>query len=187
MIEVTTLSMFVGTLFTMRNMKNMPNSLFQSRGRSYRVKMEVDYLKLSLFKFGFLLVAVGFSILLYAKVWGEEWKSYAETDLYECFYDTENMTGPGENIVRVWTKLEYTEKGVDRVVREFGKYYANLSYSLELWEINCDEKKHRVLSVTEYSTEGRILHTNPSESHPLPWINIFPGSIGESLYRAVCK
>jgi hypothetical protein len=130
---------------------------------------------------------MGFSIFFWAEAQGEDWKLYAKTDLYECFYDAENVTEPSENIVRVWTKLEYTERGIAGIVKEFGKHYESLSYSLRLWEINCAEKRQRILSITEYSVEGNILYTNPAGSRPSDWKDISPESVGENLYKAVCK
>lgn len=84
--------------------------------------------------------------------------------LNECFYYAENMTRSYKNIVWVWIKLEYTEKGIAESVKEFGKDYENLSYSLQLWEIDCPAKKQRILSINEYSVEGNIFNTKPDKS-----------------------
>jgi hypothetical protein len=121
------------------------------------------------------------------EVWGADWKLFAETDLYECFYDVEDATPSSKNIVEVWTKLEYTKKGVTGVIKEFGKHYADLSYSLELMEINCGEKKDRILSITEYSADGKILYANSVQGRLPAWKIIHRESVDESLYRAVCK
>jgi hypothetical protein len=107
--------------------------------------------------------------------------------LYECFYDAEDTTPSSKNIVDVWAKLEYTKKGITGIVKEFGKHYADLSYSLELWEINCAEKKDRILSITEYSVEGKILYANSAKGRPPAWKIIPRESVDESLYKAVCK
>jgi hypothetical protein len=133
------------------------------------------------------VILIGLTIFSYGEVWGEDWRLYAKTDLYECFYNAENMIRSSQDIVEVWTKLEYTERGIIETVKKFGKYYENLSYSLELWEINCAKKRHRLLSVTLYSVEGRILYTNQAGSHLPPWKIISRESIEESLYKAVCK
>jgi len=134
-----------------------------------------------------VLLVVGLTIFGYAEVWGADWKLFAETPLYECFYDREDTTPSSKNIVDVWTKLEYTEKGIAGIVKRYGKHYADLSYSLELWEINCAEKKDRILSITEYSTEGRILYGNSVNDRPPAWKIIPRESVDESLYKAVCK
>jgi hypothetical protein len=133
------------------------------------------------------VILIGLFIFGYAEVWGADWKLYAKTDLHECFYNAENMIRSSQDIVEVWTKLEYTERGIIETVKKFGKHYENLSYSLELWEINYAEKKHRLLSITLYSVEGNILYTNQAGSRPPPWKIISRESIEESLYKAVCK
>ncbi len=133
------------------------------------------------------IILIGLFIFGYAEVWGEDWKLYAKTDLHECFYNAENMIRSSQDIVEVWTKLEYTERGIIETVKKFGKHYENLSYSLELWEINCAKKRHRLLSITLYSVEGNILYTNQAGSRPPPWKIISRESIEESLYKAVCK
>ena len=148
--------------------------------------MEMKLMKL-LFKLGFPLVMIGLATLSHAEVWGADWRLYANTDLYECFYDAENIVRSSEDIVKVWAKLVYTERGVIEMVKEFGKHYENLSYSLGLWEINCAGKKHRLLSTTAYSLEGNILYTNQAGSRPPPWKIISRESVEESLYKAVCK
>ena len=91
-------------------------------------------------RLGVISVVIGLAIFGCAKAWAEDWTLYAKTDLYECSYDTEHMIRSSQDIVKVWTKLVYTERGVAEMVKEFGKHYENLSYSLELWEINCAEK-----------------------------------------------
>ena len=142
-------------------------------------------MKSSLGKLGVILI--GLAIFGYADAWARDWRLYAKTDLYECFYDAENITRSSKNIVGVWARLEYTEKGISGIVKEFGKHYENLSYSLELWEIDCVKKKQRILSITEYSVEGSILYMNPAKSRPSAWKSISREAVGESLYNAVCK
>ncbi|MGD0406007.1 MAG: surface-adhesin E family protein [Candidatus Bathyarchaeia archaeon] len=144
-------------------------------------------MKSLLIRLGVTLVIIGLALFNYAEVWAEDWRLYAKTDLYECFYNAEDMIRSSQDIVEVLTKLVYTERGVVEMVKEFGKHYENLSYSLELWEINCAEKKHRLLSTTTYSVEGNILYTNQAGSRPPPWKIISRESVEESLYKALCK
>ncbi len=132
------------------------------------------------------LLCTGLIFSWSVEVWGADWKLFAETDSYECFYDAEDSAPSLNNIVDVWTKLEYTEKGVKGIVKKFGEHYADLCYSLELWEINCGEKKERILSITEYSAEGKILYASSAQGQPA-WKMIPRQSVDESLYKAVCK
>ena len=133
------------------------------------------------------VILVGLVIFSYSEVWGVDWKLFVETDLYECFYDAEDASRSAQNIVDVLVRLEYTKEGVTGVVKEFGKRYADLSYSLELFEINCAEKKERILSVTEYTEEGKILYTNSVKGRLPPWKIVPQKSMDETLYKIVCK
>jgi len=144
-------------------------------------------MKSSLVRLKIALMMMGFVILPYAEAWAEDWRLYTETDLYECFYDAEDTIRSSEDKVKVWTKLEYTQRGVIEMVKKFGKHYGTLSHSLELWEINCAEKKDRLLSITAYTAEGNILYTDQAGSRPPPWKVISRESVEESLYKVSCK
>jgi hypothetical protein len=89
--------------------------------------------------------------------------------------------------VDVWAKLEYTKEGITGIMKKFGKHYADLSYSLELFEINCTEKKERILSITEYSVDGKILYANSVQGRLPAWKKIPRESVDENLYKTVCK
>ena len=137
------------------------------------------------------VILIGLAIFGYGEVWGADWKHFSSTDLYECFYYAEGMTrytditgGPPKNIARVWIKLEYTEKGIDGMVKKFGKEYENLSYSIYLKEINCVEKTDHHLSMTHYDNKGGVIYFSSSFSK---WDFIAPETMGESLYKEVCK
>ena len=138
-------------------------------------------------RFGVSSLVIGLAIFGCAEAWARDWKLYAKTDLYECFYDTEDVIHSPQDIVEVWTKSEYTERGVAEMVKKFGKYYENLSYSLELWEINCAERKARLLLTTEYSADQNILYNDQPGKHLPPWKIISRESVEENLYKALCK
>jgi hypothetical protein len=143
--------------------------------------------KLISVRFGVISVVMGLAIFGDAEAWARDWRLYAKADLYAFSYDAESMTRSSQGIVEVWTKSEYTERGVIEMVIKFGKHYENLSYSLELWEINCVEKRHRLLLFTAYSAEGNVLYNDEAGSRPPPWKTISRGSVEESLYKALCK
>jgi hypothetical protein len=134
-------------------------------------------------KLGVILV-IGLTIFGYAEVWGAEWKFYGSSEKVFYYYDTQSITHPSKDIVRVWERWDYTEKGVLDKVGKFGKEYENLSHTIFLWEINCSEKKDRGLSLTHYDHKGSAIHSIRS---PSEWSFITPESIGEIMYKEVCK
>jgi hypothetical protein len=117
-----------------------------------------DQMKSLSVKLGVILV--GLIIFTHVEVWGADWKFVSSTDLYKGFYYGEKMTKPykGISLVRVWVKLEYTEKGIAEYVKKFGKDYENLSYSLELWDIDCKTRRYIIWSTTQYSIKGNIIN-----------------------------
>ncbi len=141
----------------------------------------------SLVKLEITLILMGFVIIYSTNVYARDWRLYAKTDSYECSYDAEDIIRSSQDIVDIWTKSEYTDRGVTEMVIKFGKHYAKLSYSLELWEINCAGKEDRLLSITAYSVERNILYTDQAGSRLPPWKAISKGSVEESLYRALCN
>jgi hypothetical protein len=141
-------------------------------------------------RLGVTLVIIGLALFTYAEVWGADWKFYGRTDKYSSFYNAKSISHPSENIVEVWEKQDYTNKGVNYMVEGLGEKYKNLSHSITLWQINCADKKFRFLSLTHYSKENspiyswKLLYSSDSSTE---WTSFTPGSLGEGLYKAVCK
>ena len=136
------------------------------------------------------VLCIGLIILGSAEVWGGDWMFYGKTYKYSCFYDAKSISHPSENIVEVWEKQDYTNKGVNYMVEGLGEKYKNLSHSITLWQINCADKKFRFLSLTHYSKENspiyswKLLYSSDSSTE---WTSFTSGSLGEGLYKAVCK
>jgi len=134
-----------------------------------------------------IVLVIGVIIVGCTGTQGGHWRVFSSTDLYEGSYYVESMTrsrnkviSNPRDLVRVSIKLQYREKGIAEYVKKFGKDYGNLSYSLELWEIDCISRKHRMLSFYQYSIRGDVLNTNQAK-------NQFSESVGNSLSEAVCK
>jgi len=108
------------------------------------------------------------------------WKLLGSTDLYEAFYYVSKSHLLYKATVLVSVKLEYTEKGVAAYAREFGKEYENLSYSLQLWEVDCRGRTERMSSSSQYSASGNMINTKPAKGRPSE-------SLGKSLSEAVCQ
>ena len=141
-------------------------------------------------RLGVTLVIIGLALFTYAEVWGADWKFYGRTDKYSSFYDAKSISHPSENIVEVWEKQDYTNKGVNYMVEGLGEKYKNLSHSITLWQINCADQKFRFLSLTYYSKEEKVIYSwkvlyssGPSEE----WSPFISGSLGERLFKEVCK
>ena len=133
------------------------------------------------------IIFIGLVIFGCAGKRAPNWRLFAETqaDIGVIYYDAANTTHPSKHIVRTWVRLVYSNQGVALQVKELGKRYEDLSYTLILWELNCVGQKNRVLQSTSYSRDGKIISSNLSQQ--TEWSSINPGSIGEILYKTVCK
>ncbi len=109
-----------------------------------------------------------------------KWKFLASSDLYEGYYYVSKSHLLYKSTVQVSVKLEYTEKGMAEYVKEFGKHYENLSYSLQLWEINCPAREYRILSMNQYSAEGNRISSKPAKGR-------LSEALGKRLLEAVCN
>ncbi len=122
-------------------------------------------------------------ILNTSEVWAERWKYYGVNENGWYFYDTESLTRPQENTVIVSVQSAYTEKGVSHWVREGGKEFQNLGYSLVWCELNCAERSIRNLRIVFYSSGKKIFY--PIRSNE--WQLFVPDSMSEGLCNQVCK
>ena len=145
----------------------------------------------SLFKLGVVLIIIFFFVVgcqtpvkkdEYSK--GADWKYFASTENFLVYYDTQTITRLSKNIVRVWVRYSYTKKGVLYHMQNFGEEYENLSHSIYLMEIDCVEKMHRTLLMTDYDNKGIAIKS--STYFPLEGQIIPPGSVFELLYKEVC-
>ena len=130
------------------------------------------------------VILIGLAIFGYGEVWGADWKLYFVHEIILNYYDAQSITRPSKNIVRVWTRSNYTEKGVIDIVGRLGKKYENLSDSTTLWEINCLEKKCRFLSIAYHNNKGEPISFFGS---PSEWDFIIPETMAEILYKEICK
>ncbi len=121
----------------------------------------------------------------YSVVWGADWKQIRSTNSATLYYDTEEITHPSKDIVKVLTKWVYTEKGIKNAQEMFGKNYKNLSYSTKSYEINCKDKTSRILSITDYNKDGTVISSDIKTN--AEWSRVSPESALESLYKMVCK
>jgi hypothetical protein len=137
-------------------------------------------------KVGVILI-IGFGIFTYTEVWGADWKLYDSNKLKKSYYNADSITRPSTNIVRVWVRWNFTEKGVMDMVRSAGKKLEKLEYSISLNEINCAEKTNRFLSWIYYDNNGKMIYSLSSSKLPTEWLSIVPESNADNLYKKLCK
>ena len=141
-------------------------------------------MKSLLVRLGVILI-IGLMMIGYAEAWGEDWKlGYSDSRTGQYYYDAENIIYPSPDVIRVWVKGIVTDEIINAAAKDIGEKYRDLSYLIFLTEINCKDKIMGDLKTTFYSKQGVAMISLPSTGDRYP---ISPGSMGEALYKAVCK
>ena len=136
-----------------------------------------------------------------------DWKPYAEDPHFSYYYDARKIEYPYKtmhnvmklelanvDIVRVRTKrIIKGEKGRDWQIQELKKLghrtqgFEGLEFVIVGEEVNCHEKKYRVLSEAYYSKDGGELNSVVRKvTGDEGWQPIPPHSDDDALYRALC-
>jgi len=68
----------------------------------------------------------GLAIFSYAEVWGEGWREFDRNDVEIGYYYVHSVRHLSDKIVRVWVKMEYTDKGLIEKFQKLSKNYENL-------------------------------------------------------------
>jgi len=142
-----------------------------------------------------LLLSAITILSLISQVQGAEWLSIGKDRVgNELFYDREILIKRSTDIIEVWMKGIYSDEGrkeriQDRTISKVSvERYEALGYALELQEIDCVKREFRVMAYTDYTADGRILHTTTIEQQPSEgWEPIIPESMGEIVAQIVCQ
>ena len=137
-------------------------------------------------KHGVIFAVIGY-IVFFSCVegWGADWKFIGQDVKGSGLeIDVASISRQPNNIVRVLVKHTRSKKSVTDWVKEFGEEYKDFSYSIDLEEYHCTEKKRRLLSLAQYSLGGGIIF---SDNSPGEWMFIPLNSIAEVIFKEVCK
>ena len=130
-----------------------------------------------------ILAVIGVIFLWSAEVWAADWKLYYASKTGLSYYDLGSITRSSTNTVKIWTKTVYSAETILDIVAKHGADFKEVNYCITLMELNCEDKKKRNLLENYYSEEGRPLVM----FRDLEWEEIIPESIGNVLYREICK
>jgi hypothetical protein len=105
-------------------------------------------------------------------------------NVFSC--NTVSIKHQTKNIIQVWEKIVYSEKGRDKNKQNITKKgYDKLSHSLDLVEVDCKRGMSRFLSITDYDKDGLVLN---SLSFDKPeWNQIVPDTEMDTLQKKACE
>ena len=136
-------------------------------------------------KLGVVFVVL-LGIVVSADAWGENWKALKSDDSGSSYYDLDSRALMSQGVIRVWEQYVYTAESVTRKMMKYGSKYEGLKNSMTLWEINCTEKKARIVSTADYSHDGKVISKTKEGAEPWPWGSYAPESLGGLLIQAIC-
>jgi hypothetical protein len=134
-------------------------------------------------KSGVLIGIIGLVVMGYTEGWGVDWKYYGTNEDGSYFYDTESITRQSENLVEVWVQSAYSPKSISHWLKEGGKSFQDLDFTLISLELNCVERSARYLRIVFYSKNGKVFYPMDNDE----WHFIAPDSMIESLHKEVCQ
>ena len=126
------------------------------------------------------------SIVVAADAWGENWKALKSDESGASYYDLDSRILISQGVFRVREQYVYTAESVTKKMMKYGSKYEGLKSSMTLWEINCTEKKARIISTGDYSHDGKVISKTKDGAEPWPWNSYAPGSLGGLLVQAIC-
>jgi hypothetical protein len=159
------------------------------------IRIDMKWNKL-LVKVGITLIGI-WSLFIYGsnEAAGAGWKLFQATSTGNIYYyDSTNIKRFTNNFLWVWVRIIETaglseedlkglkdpERAVDVIEKAQEKSTGEWK---QLFEINCLERKVRILSATLYNNNGSI---KDEYEIPSEWVHIPPGSVTNYLSKIVC-
>jgi hypothetical protein len=136
-------------------------------------------------KLGVVFFVIGFTIFGYAEVRGADWKYLYADENYSFFYDWQSINKTSTGSILVWEKMVPTQKTKEEKVKKSEPKFQNWDYTLLLEEIDCTERKIKLLKWIDYDENGKPISISDM-SKIINWEVITPESLGEALFEMVC-
>ncbi len=138
----------------------------------------------------FFMVVLTLSVFL-NDVWGANWIEYGRIKNGTVYYYDLDSVKKSSGKVKVWEKKMWGDKLRDKVITAMKKDNQcqdceRLSYTKTLYEIRCSGDLRRIITSTDYDTDGQVLFTSSGKIQD-EWSHIVQGSIFETLKRKVCR
>lgn len=113
---------------------------------------------------------------------------------YVSFYNYKNLIRL-DSTLKVWIKdrpfnaelsnarrqVIKERKGIEAPIKGYELYF----YSLNLYEVDCKDRKTRLISIIDYDTNGRVLD-NTDVDDVSKWENMVPSSVGNAKFSKIC-
>lgn len=114
----------------------------------------------------FMFVTFSATLAASAVAAGPEWVQLDENADSSFYYDKAGKSRPKEGIVRVETRVVYSEQGKADALKTLStsKDLAKLHESRYLYELNCGERESRLLNAAHLAKGGKVLRSTDLSS-----------------------
>lgn len=114
---------------------------------------------------------------------GDKWVQVASSNDKWCYYDKTSVVRKSDRDVKVWIRIEpkYELDAHGVFPRK-----ADFSHQIELWHNDCLNREIGTESHIEYDSSGTVLQSNNFSANATRSA-VVPGSIGESIFKVICK
>lgn len=123
---------------------------------------------------------------------GSDWVYYGSGSYGDQYlYDRASIRHVSDGVVRVWTKVVYSDEGRQRKINDYKKDgyappgFELLSETQNLWLINCNEEKFTITEGRHHASNGRVVDMYKADKRI--WGSAAPGSPAELLVKMVCE
>jgi hypothetical protein len=120
-----------------------------------------------------------------------EWVCTSGVNTNDCdvYYNPSRISSTQDGNVRVWVEFtgedsKYRAIKLGSIEGISAERYKNWSSNVILFELNCDNQTIRVVSYRSYDIDGNVIYSDDTID---PFTPIVPDSVGEDIYRLVCK
>ena len=103
------------------------------------------------------------------------WMLIAKTPDSTRYIDADAVVLDDDSVATVWLKTEYVNKG------ESGE-----TLTIEKWMHDCVHERAKLLALTLYKSDGKVIGSAELPRYRLEWSAIMPGSVGETVHQRVC-
>jgi hypothetical protein len=108
------------------------------------------------------LFFLGFQLPVYGK-YGNGFWDFLEKDEEGIWFYYHDIDCPAPNHSIVRTKIIYNQNGVLKHIDKYGEGYLNLDHSISVWEIDCFQKKFRLIYTIFYAKDKSIIECYDDE------------------------
>lgn len=116
--------------------------------------------------FVFMMLTIGATLAPPAFCAAPNWFELDDNMESTFFYDRNGTTKPKEGVVRVVTRVVYSEEGKAEALKVLSKYpgMTKLFESRYVHDLDCGEKESRLLSASHLAEDGTVLRSTDLSS-----------------------